>query len=327
MSYLIGQAVRIFTGTITNAAGAATNPSGGTLTIRLPDGTTTVVAFASWVNDGVGTYHVDYQPVQAGNHGYYLVTTAPYTAFEGSFDVQASAVLTPPTDFQPDPLILDPAQVVRLLHLPPEYTPAPGTDGWNDVVELVEQMQGLLSTWLGRPLSVQKGTETVYADADGKVRLTRSPVVSIQAVTAVDPRTSLSSLGVYGDSWDNGFGSSFDSAVGLLSPAALVLADSVTPDTLLGGVYAPGTGFSVTYTGGIDGANEPALRNMLLLGCRRKIKAWLEDTEGLQGVRLGSGEGYQFDRLVSTQTPPQFAGWWTKDELSMVSSFARRVIG
>jgi hypothetical protein len=327
VTHLIGTAVEIATGTITDSDSVAVDPSTLSLTIRKPDSSTVVVALGGWTRDGVGRYHYDYLPDQTGNHSYYVVATAPNVSFEGDFDVQASAALTPPTGFQPDPLIVDPARIVRLLNLPAAATPVPGTDAWGDVVSMIEDMQGLLSSILGRPLSVQTGTETVYAGAHGKVRLTRTPIVSINAVTVVDPLTDLSSLGVYGDTWDAGFGSSFDATVPLLSPSALVLADAVTAPTLLAGVYAPGTGFSVTYTAGLDGANEPALRNMLTLGCRRKIKAWLEDTEGLQGVRLGSGEGYQFDRLVSTQTPPQFAAWWTDDELSRVSSFSRRVIG
>lgn len=62
-------------------------PGAISLTILLPDGTT--AGPLTPVNDGVGLYHYDYTPTQAGRHIARWATTSPTGADEETFDVAA----------------------------------------------------------------------------------------------------------------------------------------------------------------------------------------------------------------------------------------------
>src|SRR5687768_1844805 len=87
MTYDIGATVPL-TVTVRNAAGAPTNPTTITLTITLPDGTTTSPAITNPpAVTGVFTY--DYVTVQAGLHRVRWATTVPSTAYTDVFNVWA----------------------------------------------------------------------------------------------------------------------------------------------------------------------------------------------------------------------------------------------
>jgi len=75
--YELGQPYR-FTLKVYDATGALTNSSTQTVTVTLPDQTTTT---ASVINDSTGVYHADYTPVvQEGLYKFQGVTTGPVTS-------------------------------------------------------------------------------------------------------------------------------------------------------------------------------------------------------------------------------------------------------
>ncbi|MER7126747.1 hypothetical protein [Micrococcus luteus] len=84
MTYAFGAAVRLTQEV--HVDGALTTPASITLSVLLPDGT---VVPLSPVVDGVGLYHYDYTPTQAGQHVARWVTTGPTGADEETFDVAA----------------------------------------------------------------------------------------------------------------------------------------------------------------------------------------------------------------------------------------------
>lgn len=89
--FLLGQAVRLATGTITNDAGPA-DPATLALTITLPDLTTIPISLAGFTRISAGVYQYDYLPTQAGHHTWRIVATGPNTAAEGAFDVAGAGL-------------------------------------------------------------------------------------------------------------------------------------------------------------------------------------------------------------------------------------------
>lgn len=72
---------------VTDPAGALTNPGTATLTVTLPDGSTETPA-VSLPPAETGIVIVDYPTTQAGRHSYVLATTGPQTAYRDVFDVR-----------------------------------------------------------------------------------------------------------------------------------------------------------------------------------------------------------------------------------------------
>lgn len=223
--------------------------------------------------------------------------------------------------FPPDQLLLDPAQVCRRAQV---AVPTEGTDDWTDLLEFLGEMQGLLSDWLRRPLTVQQGTSLVYAGPDGRIVMPRTPVVTVVAVTPAAGDPTLLPVGAFADTYANSFGSVFDAGPVRTSGYGMVIG-TVDPACFLTSLYPPGSGFTVTYTAGLDGPNLPGIRGLLMIGARRAVKAWKEDTDGLQAVTLGDGQGYTFQRITGNQVNPATAGYWTDEELDKVSRYRRRL--
>lgn len=77
---------------VKNAAGALTDPTTITVTVKRPDGTTTTPATP--VHDSTGSYHFDYEPAvtaaMVGSHKYRIVTSNPDAAFEGTIYFHSS---------------------------------------------------------------------------------------------------------------------------------------------------------------------------------------------------------------------------------------------
>lgn len=73
---------------IKNAAGVAVNAAAVTLTITLPDGTSSSPAPT---NPSTGRYEYDYTSTQAGRHIVRWVATNPNTAYTDAFDVREAA--------------------------------------------------------------------------------------------------------------------------------------------------------------------------------------------------------------------------------------------
>jgi hypothetical protein len=85
-TYALGAVTRLST-TVADASGVLTNPAAISLTILLPDGTTS--GPHAPVNDSTGIYHHDYVTAHAGRHVARWATTTPTGASEESFDVAA----------------------------------------------------------------------------------------------------------------------------------------------------------------------------------------------------------------------------------------------
>lgn len=83
MTSAFGAARRL--ATQVRSAGTLADPASIELTIRLPDGTT--AGPFSPINDGIGLYHYDFTPAQAGRHIARWVTTNPSGADEEPFEV------------------------------------------------------------------------------------------------------------------------------------------------------------------------------------------------------------------------------------------------
>lgn len=90
--YDLGDVVAL-TAAFTNSGGTAVTPSSGvTITVKLPDGTTTSPATPS--NPSTGNYSYEYAPTQEGLHFYRFVGTGTNAgAGEGKFTVRKSKVI------------------------------------------------------------------------------------------------------------------------------------------------------------------------------------------------------------------------------------------
>ena len=76
---------RRLTVTFTNLAGANTDPTGVTFTIKKPDGTITTYVYGTdsqLVKSAVGIYYVDYSIALAGRHVYRFAGTGAIVAAE-----------------------------------------------------------------------------------------------------------------------------------------------------------------------------------------------------------------------------------------------------
>ena len=89
--YDIGDLVRL-SATFTNTAGAVTDPTATTCSIRVPSGTVTTHTYgvsADLVRDSTGLFHLDYSPTVEGIHNYRFVGTgACQTAEEKPFYIR-----------------------------------------------------------------------------------------------------------------------------------------------------------------------------------------------------------------------------------------------
>lgn len=85
--YVVGQIVRL-THSVVDDSGAAVNPTSITVTVTLPDGTTSGALTPT--NTAVGSYRYDYVTAQAGRHTYRWNTSGPVAPDDGVFDVHGS---------------------------------------------------------------------------------------------------------------------------------------------------------------------------------------------------------------------------------------------
>jgi hypothetical protein len=86
VGYDLGDTVPI-TGTCRDATGAATNATTVTLTVQLPDGSTTTPTVTN-PPATTGLYTYDYVPAVEGHYQWWLRTTGPTAALTGGFDVE-----------------------------------------------------------------------------------------------------------------------------------------------------------------------------------------------------------------------------------------------
>jgi hypothetical protein len=84
MNYDIGDLVRL-TGTFTDLDGTATDPSGITMSIKIPNGTVTTLTYGvdgSLYRSSTGIYYTDFAPTMEGLHYYRFAGTGAVTAAE-----------------------------------------------------------------------------------------------------------------------------------------------------------------------------------------------------------------------------------------------------
>ena len=89
--YDVGDRVRI-TGTFTNEAGTAADPTGVSISVRRRDGPVSTYTYpATITKDSTGVFHADYDVMTDGVYDYRIVGTGVVTAAdEGEFGVSDS---------------------------------------------------------------------------------------------------------------------------------------------------------------------------------------------------------------------------------------------
>ena len=98
MTYVVGQAIRLATGTITGNDGP-NDPETLTLKILKPNGMLTVLSINDLQHVGTGKYFYDYLPTIPGVFSWEFVATSPNAAARGSFEMEpALAAPTTPAD-------------------------------------------------------------------------------------------------------------------------------------------------------------------------------------------------------------------------------------
>lgn len=94
MSFTLGELIRV-SGTFTNSAGTAADPTGVLFKYMNPEGTSIALVYgvdAALVKDSTGNYHIDVDANQTGTWRWrFYATGTGQTAEEGSFTVDESA--------------------------------------------------------------------------------------------------------------------------------------------------------------------------------------------------------------------------------------------
>lgn len=149
---------------VRDVAGVLTNPTTATLTITLPDGTTTAptVPLPPAVT---GTLRVDYATVQAGLHRWRLTTTGPVTAYADAFNVVDASW----------PALVGLAEVKDHLNIP-------ATDTTDD-----EELRGFIASAgaVVEDIVGVCGQRTIVetnSGGEGYIALSKRPVISITSV-------------------------------------------------------------------------------------------------------------------------------------------------
>lgn len=169
MPYDLADTVRL-TADSKDAGGTLANAATATLTITLPDGTTTSPAVTNPPAQ-TGQYTYDYTTVQAGRHGARWVFTTPNNAYTDSFDVREAA---PPT-------ILSLADAKAHLNIPSTTTTHDEeVRAWvESVTSGIEHLAGVCV----RRTVIEK--HDVPSHGVHTLALRRTPVLSLTSLVAV----------------------------------------------------------------------------------------------------------------------------------------------
>jgi hypothetical protein len=173
VSFDLGDTVGIGV-TVRDAAGAPTNATTVTLTVTLPDGTTTNPTVAN-PPAVAGEYGVDYLPTVAGHHTWRLVTTAPSTALVGSFDVWPAS----------SSAIVSLADVKRHLN-----KSADDTADDEELREYLEAATAVIEEHRGETVVRRTVVEDMQVGCALVVQLPTSPVQALTSVATVDAATT-----------------------------------------------------------------------------------------------------------------------------------------
>lgn len=201
-SYGIGSVVRLTT-SARGSDGELTDPDAITLTLRLPDGTTTGPydsgTTPAVVRDGLGLYHLDFPTTLTGQHVARWATTLPTAADEEPFNVEGIWGET-------GIISLDDAK----KHLKKSLTSS------DDDVKLTGMILGatdMIEERIGHVL-VKECTSVVCA-ANGQIVLPERPVLEVVSVHAVPGLAELTA-----EDLDGGGSGWFCSAEGVLETSA-----------------------------------------------------------------------------------------------------------
>ncbi|MGW7435709.1 hypothetical protein [Streptomyces sp. NPDC054849] len=169
MPFDLGDSVRL-RGECRDPGGTLTDAASATLTITLPDGTTTAPVVTN-PPASTGEYTVDYTTVQAGRHGVRWLFATPSAAYTDMFDVRAAD----------PPLILSLADARRHLQFAATDTSADEEiRGWlESVTELVEGLCGPCA----RRTVVEDHAVSRWGVAE--IALRRTPVLSVTSAAGI----------------------------------------------------------------------------------------------------------------------------------------------
>jgi hypothetical protein len=166
MAYNIGNIIRL-TYAVKNDLQALANPATATLTITQPDGTT-VTPSVTLPPPTTGQLVVDFTAAQAGLHSVRWVTTAPSTAEDDTFTVEAPASMLVSVD-------------EAIAHLRASGVITSDADR-EQVQWLCLAATDAIERDLDRTLVRRSFTET-YSGVTGPILLRHTPVLSITSVT------------------------------------------------------------------------------------------------------------------------------------------------
>jgi hypothetical protein len=167
--FVVGQVVRL-THTVYNDAGALTNPATITVTITLPDGTSSGPLTPA--NTGTGLYKYDYTTVQAGRHVYWWTSTSPTAPDDGMFYVHATTV-----------------GIVSLgdakSHLNKATGSAPDDEELRGFIEYAtEKVQDWTGVTYARQTFTAERHSVAYGTSD--VELYHGPIVAVTSIVSAD---------------------------------------------------------------------------------------------------------------------------------------------
>jgi uncharacterized phiE125 gp8 family phage protein len=145
--------------------GVLADPATATLTVTLPDGTTTSPA-VSLPPDATGQLVVDFATTQAGRHAWRMVTTGPATAYSDVFDVRPA----------------DPGFVVSLADAKAHLNiPTSRVEDDEELRSFIEATTAVVERYAGAVLRASH-TQTSDGGRDAVV-LAHTPVLSVTSVT------------------------------------------------------------------------------------------------------------------------------------------------
>lgn len=167
MPYDIGDSVPIAVD-VKDTSGNLTNASAVTLTITLPDGTTTspVVTNPPAV---MGEYRYTYVPTVQGRHVWNVVTTTPNTAYGDVFEVRET----------PSPAIISLADAKAHLNIP-----ATSTSFDEELREYLEAVTSIVESYVG-PIVTRSYTRRINMRYRRYVHLPHTNVTAITGLTLV----------------------------------------------------------------------------------------------------------------------------------------------
>lgn len=168
MPFDLGDTARL-TATCTDPGGTATNATGVTLTITLPDGTTATPAVTN-PPTVTGQYSVDYVTTQAGRHLVRWVFTGPACAYTDAMDVRDAA----------PPLLYSLADAKKHLNIP-----ATSTTQDEELRGFIEATTRCVEYFTGA-VARRTVTEIVHGGS-ARMILRQAPVLSVQSITGVNP--------------------------------------------------------------------------------------------------------------------------------------------